>query len=295
MTPNVVFRPLYGDPRDPAGAAWAQRPATSTGGSSIVTTGLRRLQPAGRADLGWMGAHCCRRPGLLRDQPYPHRSGTRAVSGDLWVMSLHQPWASLYLHGRKNPENRGWPPPRTLSRRVICEACRQPLERDPAGGWARHTHGVTISRSIDVGPASFLLGIHATKIYDHAALEQRLVVEEILHLPEPPGNLTGMLLGFVTITPGTHHASECACDCGGRRWVNGVPCELCNAAGTTPPALRPHDACTPWGQTGDVWHWVRSERRLPLAAPIPMPGRQRLWRMPDAHRTLLPPHLVEAA
>lgn len=214
---------------------------------------------------------------------------------DLWVMSLHQPWASLYLHGRKNPENRGWPPPRTLSRRVICEDCRQLLERDPAGGWARHLHGVRRSGMVDVGPAPFLLGIHATQKYDHVALEQRLVAEEVAYLPHQPAELTGMLLGFVTITTGTHHASECACDCGGRRWFDLYPCEMCNAAGTTPRPLRPHNACTPWGQTGDVWHWIRSQRRHPLTAPIPLRGRQRLWRLPAAAASLLPADLDTAA
>lgn len=181
---------------------------------------------------------------------------------DVWVLSLHQPWASLYMYGRKPVENRGWPPPRT------------------------------------VGPAPFLLGIHATKRYDHAALEQRLVVEEILHLPHPPADLAGMLLGFVTITTGTHHASECACVCDGHRWMDSrlgpLPCELCNADGSVPVPLRPHNACSPWAQTGDVWHWVRSNPR-PLDTPIPVQGRQRLWRLPDAAKSQLPADYLAAA
>lgn len=222
------------------------------------------------------------------------------MSPPIWVLSMHQPWASLYVHGRKNIENRGWPPPRALSRQVICIDCSQPLERDPAGGWSRHLHGVHRSDTIDIGPTPFLLGIHAAKRFDHAALEQRLVVEEILHLPHPPGDVAGMLLGFVTITTGTHHASECACECEGRRWRTGttrrtgVPCDLCNADGNLTAPLIPHDACSPWAQTGNVWHWVRTNPQ-PLTAPIPVTGRQRLWQLPAVAATLLPSDYLQVA
>jgi hypothetical protein len=73
----------------------------------------------------------------------------------------------------------------------------------------------------------------------------------------------GVLVGSVTVT-GCHHADECL------------------IAGTPKPhggMWVPDRWCSPWAQP-DCFHWTLADPE-PLDVPIPMKGRQGLWRLPD--------------
>ncbi|HVM19031.1 MAG TPA: hypothetical protein VM307_03620 [Egibacteraceae bacterium] len=177
-----------------------------------------------------------------------------------WAMTVHQPWASLIVAGAKDVENRTWPIPSTLARRRVCSSCGDDLERVNVTGVRLHEHAGRWFDWVDVGPAPFRLAIHASRTYDHAAVLTRRVHDAILRLDHQPAERMGALLGHVTVT-GSHHADDCVIN--HRYPQDDAPTKV---------------YCSPWAEP-DAWHWKLTDpERLP--APIPMRGRQRMWRLP---------------
>lgn len=198
------------------------------------------------------------------------------MNGDR-VLTVKQPHASLEVMddgtGRpvKGVENRSWPVPSTLPKRwrCICGALRQrdkPVTAPWCGcaGW-----------DID-GPFPARLWIHAGLRVDKAGGFD--ACRRYADLARPRGVLVspvklwmdctavlGALLGYVYVT-GCHHAEDC--------WeLRGS--EHGDLVGPAPDGWY----CSPWAQPGDVWHWTL-DRPHRLARPIPMKGRQGLWRLP---------------
>jgi hypothetical protein len=166
------------------------------------------------------------------------------------VLTVKQPWADLIMVG-KDVENRSWPVPRSVS------------HWDPWNGSTQFP---------------FRLWVHAATAIDRDAVWRldrtrldsteagRLIVDWCAFLGTTAryrGELAacdrlGVLLGSVTVTA-CHHADDCddgwSCSGGAGSW------------------------CSPWAEP-DCWHWTLADPQ-PLAEPIPMRGRQRLWRLPE--------------
>jgi hypothetical protein len=172
------------------------------------------------------------------------------------ALTIKQPWADLIMAGVKDIENRTWPVPSTLPQWRKCNACG---ERDPKGangGWPVHL--MCLSDGTLVGPFPFRLWIHAGATVDwQAAIAlKRDPAIALLIRRACEQDRCGVLLGSVTVT-GCHHYDDCP-----------HPTMQDNGAG----------ACSPWAEPGR-FHWTLADPQ-PLATPIPMRGRQRLWRLP---------------
>lgn len=175
-----------------------------------------------------------------------------------WALTVKQPWASLIMAGVKDVENRSWPAPISF----------HDGERTAALPSGR------------VRP--FRLAIHAGKDWDHSWPARIPSVRDpsrtgVFSTAEDAKELRGVLLGSVEVT-GCHHADECGDHPG------------CTCPMTGDPPSWHHDDCaahddavrwycSPWAEP-DSWHWTLRDPQ-PLAEPIPMRGRQRLWTLPE--------------
>lgn len=217
--------------------------------------------------------------------------------GDL-ALTLWQPWADLIMAGVKDVENRSWPVPSTLPQWGRCSGCGVRVwpsrwidkgvdpERFPfmwEGVQCRRGCGGMFAAD---GPFPFRLWIHAGK--DHGtqisgiadawiALSEAWGLDvwegEVGHPPVTfrlaaraieravRENRYGALLGSVEVT-GCHHADECRTkdvDADSRSYTVAH--------------------CSRWAEP-DCWHWTLADPQ-PLGQPVPMRGRQRLWRIPE--------------
>lgn len=113
------------------------------------------------------------------------------------------------------------------------------------------------------------IGIHAAKamVWRDDAPEAWAAYQEHVGIvrddrsdPEYYEPWLGTLVGFATVT-GCHPADECAM--------------------YVPSEARPvYRYCSRWAQP-DQYHWELADPQ-PLDEPIPMRGRQKLWRLPEA-------------
>lgn len=187
----------------------------------------------------------------------------------LRILTVRQPWADLIMAGIKPVENRSWRAPSTLPQWTRCSGCttRWPPYESPEYG--KHWHGSKrgwLDRTLD-GPFPFRLGIHAAKHHGPDVREALIDLygDREYHiarsLPGDRPDRYGALLGTVEVT-GCHHADECA------------------DHATFGVRFRDHNGvrCSRWAQP-DTWHWTLSDPQ-PLDVPIPMRGRQGLWRLP---------------
>lgn len=185
-------------------------------------------------------------------------------SGDP-ALTVWQPFADLILAGDKDVENRGWPVPSTLPQRWRCGVCRtewrcgfRGSSIDPAQGCPR---GCSRMKDPDLlGPFPFRLWIHAAAnpAIDQAAWDAWVRSDAVTMLPWPEYSQGRVVLGSVEVT-GCHHADAPGC-------VQRDPSDE-------------YVPCSPWAHE-DCWHWTLTDPQ-PLSEPIPMRGRQKLWRIPE--------------
>lgn len=177
-----------------------------------------------------------------------------------FALTVLQPWADLIMAGVKTVENRGWAPPSTLPQWRDCESCDH--------RWRGNAHCPEcgsyrwISVGVD-GPFPFRLWIHAGKRVDSAAPSWALDwwLTECHEFVTYEQYALGALLGSVEVT-GCHHAED--------------PCV--EVRSHTDPSYRPRRyLCSRWAEP-DCYHWTLADLQ-PLDAPIPMRGRQRLWKI----------------
>lgn len=180
---------------------------------------------------------------------------------DTFAITDKQPWADLIMAGAKPVENRSWPVPSTLPILFRCNPCG--AERVEPHGQFNAVHDCTPQGTFwRVGVAPFRLGIHAGKQRDDAA--EWLAWRERAVATGKNGATYGALLGFVTVT-GCHHADECV--------------EVRHPLGVGALGTATVRHCSEWAES-DCFHWTLADPE-PLDAPIPMKGKQRLWRLPD--------------
>lgn len=193
------------------------------------------------------------------------------------ALTLRQPWASLVMAGLKPVENRTWPVPSTLPQWWRCPYCSRRSRgaikgRCPAGGFC--------------GPAQadglfpFRLWVHAGARHDGNEHRRALIrASTSVKGDDEPGNTMewirgwwgnrdpqggyGALAGSVTVT-GCHHADECFWD--GPYLDSEYP--------------EASHGCSPWAEP-NRYHWTLADPQ-PLDEPIPMRGRQGLWRITEA-------------
>lgn len=205
------------------------------------------------------------------------------------ALTLWQPWASLVMAGVKDVENRSWPPPSTLPEWRECDGCG--LRTQPGRVRRADEHGRCGGTVHEDGPFPFRLHIHAGKVFDDAAWawgdrsdQVQAVVRTYGGAHDHPRsavynncsgcNHRGVLLGSVLVT-GCHDAVECRrCACAPQ------PGSVCRAAGTEYEHWRGEESyCSSWAMASQ-FHWQVTDP-LPLPDPIPMRGRQKLWRIPE--------------
>lgn len=174
-----------------------------------------------------------------------------------YVLTVKQPWADLIMAGMKDVENRTWPVPSTLPQWYRCEQ---------SGHARRSPDMVARTGALDCdtldGPFPFRLWIHAGKEFADCGPEPWAALDHNPHdWASGPGDvLRVVVLGSVTVT-GCHHADECMF------WRH------------NDPLTRDEQYCSYWAEP-DVFHWALADAD-PLSAPIPMRGRQGLWRLPE--------------
>lgn len=184
----------------------------------------------------------------------------------MFALTAKQPWASLILHGGKDIENRSWPPPSTLPQHGRCVDCGTRYEwygrpTENICPFVADGTGEAGGQVVDDGPFPFRLGIHAGQSVDYEALRD---------LPRNHGGIAfrrGVLLGFVTVT-GCHHADDNACL---EVYIDGED--------TYGREIERFGPCSRWAEPGQ-YHWTLADPE-PLPVPIPMKGRQKLWRLDD--------------
>lgn len=193
-----------------------------------------------------------------------------------YALTERQPWGDLIIVGLKPVENRIWPVWSTLPQWGECDYHgRTPPDQiefveSPTGDYWRHWPGDGYQCPVTLdGPFPFRLGIHAGKRWDGNELRKALIwagddtaAREELELIRASGpSAFGALLGAVTVT-GCHHAD----DCEDRAWDEWLEVDHVTY-------------CSRWAEP-DVYHWKLADPE-PLAEPIPMRGRQGLWRLDD--------------
>lgn len=202
-----------------------------------------------------------------------------------YALTVKQPWTDLVMvrtddGGCLKPvENRCWPVPSTLPQRWECETCGDRFEeRD-------HWNDENCGPLADAGPFPFRLWIHAGQqvvnpldageawqaLMDHLELRPNAMLAYV------HGRL-GVLLGSVTVT-GCHHSDECYPT---GHWVDGCTCAGPFGMGIGmqhEPGCGLEPWCSPWSEP-NAWHWTLTDPQ-PLATPIPVRGRQKLWTLPD--------------
>lgn len=187
---------------------------------------------------------------------------------DLRALTVRQPWADLIMAGVKPVENRSWAVPSTLPQWQRCPGNSPPGEPPgrwlPGAGWLNPMWKDTACwECIPDGPFPFRLGIHAAK---SEAKNVPSWLNDVTAALNPVlltrWNQLGALLGTVEVT-GCHHADECRIglyDEGGRHDRD--------------------DYCSRWSEP-DVYHWTLADPE-PMTEPIPLRGRQGLWRLDAA-------------
>lgn len=196
--------------------------------------------------------------------------------GDL-ALTYKQPWASLVVAGVKPVENRGWPPPKTLPQWSRCPlaSCGHTRAMMPDA----YTHGgapvcidhMAPSEMIPDGPFPFRLWVHAGATNAPINSVPAIALEAWRDtFGEPyvgaPYRLRGVLIGSVLVV-GCHHDDEPQ----NPRHLGAAPrwCEAPDTPGS--------GQCSPWAEEG-AYHWLHADPQ-PLDEPIPMRGRQKLWRI----------------
>lgn len=186
------------------------------------------------------------------------------------ALTVRQPHASLIVAGLKPVENRTWAVPSTLPQYRRCPGCN--ARYYPGFGWQcpgspedGMSH-VTEATEPD-GPFPFRLAIHAGQKIDWTAMSRVPHVRpdemwwgEYADLP------TGALLGYVTVT-GCHYASDCAQD-----ETTAFPLHI----GPERTVWRQR-YCSRWAEP-ERYHWTLTGPAA-LDEPVPMRGRQGLWRL----------------
>lgn len=200
--------------------------------------------------------------------------------GDL-ALTIKQPWASLIMAGVKDVENRTWPVPKTLPQWTKCAGCAMrwaPGDGPPFSyehwhgsrrGWMERTHD---------GPLPFRLWVHAGATWADGWTRRPIASGKLgytLHHPTYGdqgwigSDQLGVLLGSVLVT-GCHPADDCW------RWNPIAPDAGKGGKPIAKDGERP-GWCSPWAEHV-AYHWTLTDPQ-PLAEPIPMRGRQKLWRI----------------
>ena len=184
------------------------------------------------------------------------------------ALTVKQPQADLIMAGIKPVENRTWPVPSTLPQWGECDyhgriAPDELDQDDDHGTWRHWPDEYQCPVDLD-GPFPFRLWIHAGKEFDWSALDPGSLVTRGSYRLD--SDARGVLLGHVTVT-GCHHADDC------------YDRDPCPTLGCTFDDHESERWCSPWAQP-DCWHWELADPVL-LDEPIPMRGRQRLWRLPE--------------